>query len=180
MKHYKYLARVWHSGYILCVALRWLCWRPLVCICLHLGQGCHADQQAETLLALKLVEACFVNRMFLSLLYCLSSDTSSEIGEISLNLPWASGYDWQDLIKLYLHLHCLQSEYCPGKGLRDHCPVIVLTPFHLKQARNRRLGEMQGRGWKGTSVLCMRVSSVSAALPGPGVRPSRRVRALLW
>lgn len=113
--------------------------------------------------------------MFLSLLYCLSSDTSSEIGEISLNLPWASGYDWQDLIKLYLHLLCLQSEYCPGRGLRDHCPVIVLTPFNL-QARNRRLGEMQGRGWRGTSVLCMRVSSVSAALPSPGVRPS----GLVW
>lgn len=150
------------------MALRWPCWRPLVCTRLRLGQGCRTNQQAENLLA---TETCFINRMFLSLLYCLSSDTSSEIGEIGLNLPWASGYDWQDLIKLYLHRLCLQSEYCPGRGLRDHCPVIVLTPFNL-QAGNRRLGEMQGRGWRGTSVLCVRVSSVSAALPSPGVRPS--------
>lgn len=134
----------------------------------------------KTCWPLKPVGAGFINRMFLSLLYCLSSDTSSEIGEIGLNLPWASGYDWQDLIKLYLHRLCLQSEYCPGRGLRDHCPVIVLTPFNL-QAGNRRLGEMQGRGWRGTSVLCVRVSSVSAALPSPGVRPSGlSERSLVW
>lgn len=65
--------------------------------------------------------------------------------------------------KIWLNCICIFSVYNQNTVLEGASGITVQLlslPFNLP-VRNRKFGEMQGQGWRGTLVLCMRVFSVS-------------------
>lgn len=86
--------------------------------------------------------------------------TSSEIGEIRLNLPQARGYDQQELIQLYWCLLCFQSECCTGGAWGISVRLFPSHPLNL-QVRNLRPGELWGQSWGYLRLVCQVVFNVS-------------------